>query len=189
MPEASARSRLAASIGNAGAHNGMAFTDLTLARRAGVKGPGAPGWLKENGYGPLPRPNRAVRHSSGLIVAMLGETEALLLDRPGTTDLWSFGTGAAFASGVYPVPRAEGTFWIAISGERVADMFASVCGVDLRSKSFSDLSVAQTIVARSSAIIVRDGELGNPTFHVVGDISLGSYLVRQLLNAAAILDL
>jgi sarcosine oxidase subunit gamma len=115
---------------------------------------------------------------------MLAESEALLLDAAGTATLWSFGSGAAISPGVYPVPRAEGTFWVAISGRGAPDMFACVCGVDLRPGSFRDLQVAQTVIAKSSAIIIRDDAFADPTFHVLGDISLGPYLVRQLLTAA-----
>ena len=61
---------------------------------------------------------------------------------------------------------------------------AHVCGVDLRQRSFADLQVAQTMVARSSAIIIRDDAIGAGGFHVLGDISLGPYLALQLRNAA-----
>ena len=98
--------------------------------------------------------------------------------------MWSFGSGAALAPGAYPVPRAEGTFWITIAGESAPDMFACVCAVDLRRKSFGDLQVAQTMIAKASAVIVRDDAVGSSAFHVLGDISLGPYLVRQLLTAA-----
>ena len=63
-------------------------------------------------------------------------------------------------------------------------MFACVCGVDLRPKSFADLQVAQTMVAKASAIIIRDDSLGACGFHMLGDISLGPYLLQQLVFAA-----
>lgn len=163
---------------------GLVFEDRTLAARAGVKGPGARAFLDDRGFDPLPSPNRAIRTSSGAVVAMLGESEALILDPAGKTTLWGFETGAALAPGAYPVPRGEGTFWITVAGEGTSAMFATVCGVDLRPKAFADLQIAQTVVARSSAIIIRDDDLGPEGYHVLGDISLGSYLVRQLLAAA-----
>ena len=96
MANTLARSPLAAILPGGSTAGGLAFTDLTLARRAGVKGPAARAWLDATGYGPLPAPNLAARRASdGLLVAMLGESEALLLDRAGTAPLWSFGSGAA----------------------------------------------------------------------------------------------
>lgn len=159
---------------------GLVWTDLTLAPRAGVKGQGARAWLEAKGYGPLPLPNRAARHAAGPMVVMLGESEALLLDAGSSAPLWSFGTGAALAPRVYPMPRAEGTFWTAVSGAGAADMFASLCGVDLRAKSFGDLQVAQTMIAKTNAIVIRDDAVG---FHLLGDISTATYLARQLLAA------
>jgi sarcosine oxidase subunit gamma len=178
------RSSLAALIPGRSDAGGVTFTDLSLKRRAGVKGPKARQWLESMGFGPLPPPNFAVRRASGALVVMLGENEALLLDAANKATMWSFGSGAAISPGVYPVPRREGTFWLAISGRSAADMFACVCGVDLRPSSFRDLRVAQTIVAKASAIIIRDGGFGDPGFHLLGDISFGPYLVTQLLAAA-----
>ena len=175
------RSPVAALLSDAAIPGGLAFTDLTLAARAGVKGPGARAWLEGQGYGPPLRPNSAIRDTSGILIAMLGETEALVLRTGDTPPLWSFGSGAALAPGAYPVPRGEGTFWITISGPAAPEMFASVCSVDLRPGSFANLQVAQTIVAKTSAIIIRDDPVG---FHLLGDMSLGPYLVRQLRRAA-----
>ena len=178
------RSPIATLLADGPMSGGLAFTDLTLAARAGVKGPGARAWLEAQGYGPLPRPNAAMWGASGVLVAMLGETEALLLRTGDTPPLWSFGSGAALAPGAYPVPRGEGTFWIAISGPATPEIFACVCGVDLRPKSFANLQVAQTMVAKASAIVIRDDAVGACRFHLLGDMSLGPYLVRQLRRAA-----
>ena len=128
--------------------NGLVFEDRTLAPRAGVKGPGARDFLVGRGFGPLPPPNQAIRSSSGAVVAMLGASEALVLDPGATTPLWSFGTGAPLAPGAYPVPRGEGTFWVTIAGAGTSAMFAMVCGVDLRPQVFPDLRIAQTIIAK-----------------------------------------
>ena len=185
MAEPLSRSPLASFLPGGSTAGGLAFADLTLAPRAGIKGPSARSWLEGAGYGSLPPPNFALRRGAGLLLlAMLGESEALLLDRTGGTPLWSFGSGAALAPGAYPVPRAEGAFWITVAGGRAPDMFATVCAIDLRPKSFKDLQVAQTMIAKSSAIIIRDDGAGESAFHVLGDISLGPYLVQQLLAAA-----
>lgn len=183
MALAHRRSPLAALLPDAATPNGLVFRDRTLAPRAGIKGPGTRNWLVAQGYRSPPPANQAVRLPSGLIVAMLGENEALILDPDGTAPLWSFSTGAPLAPGVYPTPRAEGTFWVTVAGAAAPAMFAMLCGVDLRRKAFPDLRVAQTTVAKVSAIIVRDDTAGE-AFHLLGDLSLASYLVRQLVAAA-----
>jgi hypothetical protein len=40
------------------------------------------------------------------------------------------------------------------------------------------------MVAKASAIIIRDDALGACGFHVLGDMPLGPYLVRRLRRAA-----
>jgi sarcosine oxidase subunit gamma len=177
------RSPLATFLPDSSMRGGLAFRDRTLAPRAGVKGPNTRNWLVAQGYRFPPPANVAVRLPSGLIIAMLGENEGLILDPDGTTPLWPFATGAALAPGVYPAPRGEGTFWITITGEAAPAMLALVCGVDLRRKAFPDLRVAQTMIAKASAIVIRD-DIAGEAFHVLGDISLASYLVRQLVVAA-----
>ncbi|MCP4382456.1 MAG: hypothetical protein GY798_13745 [Hyphomicrobiales bacterium] len=178
------RSAIATLLPVATTRRGLVFEDRTLAPRAGIRGPGARGFLIGLGFDPLPPPNQAIRSSSGTVVAMLGASEALLLDLSATASLWSFGTGAPLAPGAYPVPRWEGTFWVTVKGTGSSAMFAMICGVDLRPQAFADLAVAQTIVAKSSAIVIRDDDVGEEGFHILGDISLGSYLMRQLLDAA-----
>jgi len=178
------RSPLATLLPGPTTRSGLVFEDRTLAPRAGIKGPGARDFLVGRGFNPLPPPNQAIRSSSGTVVAMLAASEALVLDLAATTSLWSFGTGAPLAPGAYPVPRREGTFWVTVTGTGTFEMFAMVCGVDLRPQAFADLRVAQTIVAKSSAIVIRDEDVGEEGFHILGDISLGSYLVRQFLEAA-----
>ncbi len=180
------RSPLATLLPGGAIHGGLVFEDRTLSPRAGVKGPGARDFLVGRGFGPLPPPNQAIRSPSGAVVAMLGASEALILDPGATTALWSFDTGAPLAPGAYPVPRGEGTFWVTVAGESAPAMFAMVCGVDLRPQVFPDLQVAQTIIAKASAIVIRDTSIADDGFHVLGDISLAGYLVRQLLDRGCV---
>ena len=48
----------------------------------------------------------------------------------------------------YPVPRADSHCWFALSGLHAAEMFAKICGVDLRAHRFAEGAIAQTSVAR-----------------------------------------
>jgi sarcosine oxidase subunit gamma len=74
--------------------------------------------------------------------------------------------------------------WFAVAGDPSAELFAKVCGVDLQSKRFADHSVAQTIVARVSAILIRDDLAGVLRYHLLVDRTMASY-VREVLDDAA----
>ena len=78
--------------------------------------------------------------------------------------------GATTAAGVWPVPRRDASFWFIGDAARIAPaMFAKICGVDLRPKSFANHAIAQTSVARTNAIVIRD-DLGDVlAFHLLGD--------------------
>ena len=64
-------------------------------------------------------------------------------------------------------------------------MFAKLCGVDLRVDHFPDLAIAQTSVARSNAIVIRDDLGATPTFHLLGDSASAAYMWDVLLDAMA----
>ena len=50
-----------------------------------------------------------------------------------------------------------------------ADMFAKLCGVDLSPNRFAEGQVAQTSVARLSAIVIRSDTAGALAFHLLAD--------------------
>jgi len=70
----------------------------------------------------------------------------------GLDEDWSFETAGL----CFPVPRRDASFWFALTGREAAAMLAKLCGVGLRPKRFADRSVAQTSVARMSAIVIRN---------------------------------
>ena len=83
----------------------------------------------------------------------------------------------------FPVPRRDASFWFNITGEMATAMFAKICGVDLRPKSFANHMIAQTSVARSNAIIIRDDLGAVPAFHMLGDSASAGYMWMCLLDA------
>ena len=71
----------------------------------------------------------------------------------------------------------------------MAATLAKVCAVDLRPAYFDNLRVAQTSVARLSAIVIRD-DLGDiPTIHMLADSASAGYLWECLLDAGAEYDM
>jgi sarcosine oxidase subunit gamma len=89
------------------------------------------------------------------------------------------------ADGCYVVPRADSHAWFLVTGNEAAAMFAKICGVDLRPHRFADLAIAQTSVARLSAIVIRADVAGTPGYHLLADSASAEFLYDVLLDAMA----
>jgi sarcosine oxidase subunit gamma len=62
-------------------------------------------------------------------------------------------------------------------------MFSKVCGVDLRPHKFANKAVAQTSVAKASAIVVRHDLGTTHCFYVLTDVSAAEFLWDCLIDA------
>ena len=95
---------------------------------------------------------------------------------------WSIDT-AGFC---FQVPRRDSHAWIHLSGPKTPSLFAKICGVDLSPGAFPDLAIAQTSVARLSAIVIRDDRgAPEPQFHLLADSASAIYLWDCLEDAMA----
>lgn len=166
----------------------LAFIDLSVLTRMGLKGPGAPDWLLSKGVSPPPEPNRSVLMDGHGLLARLSAEEHLLLAPARGDDRALAGLEVACASeqptGVYLLPRRDSHAWLRIVGRDAGAMFAKLCGVDLRPDAFAPLCVAQTQVARISAIIIRQDCGALPGFHLLFDSASSAYLWDCLIDAA-----
>lgn len=174
----------------------MGIADLSVLPRTGFKGAGTVEWLTAQGLSIGPDINRAYVQASGELAARLAPTEVFLLDGvDGIGELirrldaaWSWGSGNPRTLIGYPMPRSESHAWFLVVGEQAPAMFAKVCGVDLRRHRFAVGSIAQTSLAKMSAIIIR-ADLGvAPAFHVLADSASAEYLWGCLLDAMAEFD-
>lgn len=164
--------------------NGVEIRDMTLLPRAGVKGAGTAEFLTSLGLTAGENVNKAYRQENGGLVARLAPSEILWLGPlpgkgPYLPEQGPFptpSTAGTYAPGAYNVPRADGNYWFNVQGAGIEEGFARACSIDLRPKNFADLDVAQTQFAKTSAIIIRDDENGKPSYHLLGDISLASYI-------------
>jgi sarcosine oxidase subunit gamma len=174
----------------------MGLSDLSPLARVGFKGAGTVEWLAGQGIRVPDEPNRAVRQDNGVLVARLAAAELLLLgDLAGDPAPIEKLEPAWRAAGVppesprgYPLPRRHTHFWFLITGARAAEMFAKICGVDLRPGKFEAGCIAQTSIARMNAAIVRDDQGGVLAYHLLGDSASGAYLWDCLLDAMAEFD-
>ena len=171
----------------------LALCDLSGLPRTGVKGPGVGQWLSDQGFSVPSEPNRSMRQDDGSLLAMLADNEALILGDVSLASrsvdrLTTIVHEAASTEGSPPgflVPRQHSHAWFRISGHEMAATFAKICAVDLRTVSFADLQVAQTSVARLSAIVIRDDLADLPAAHLLADSASAVYLWECLQDAGA----
>jgi sarcosine oxidase subunit gamma len=164
----------------------LALVDLSPLPRLGFKGPQALPWLREQGAAVPDRNNSARLQPDGALVARLGDTEALVLPDLALRDplLPRLGT-AGLSAGCYRVPRRDSHAWFILCGDRAVPCLGKLCGLDLRAHATADLDVAQTLVARISAIVVRQNQADVPAFHLLADSASALYLWDALTDAMA----
>ena len=81
------------------------------------------------------------------------------------------------------MPRQDGFCWFVLSGKHAASCLAKLCAVDLRPHRFPIGSIAQTSVARLSAVVARD-DLGDVlAFHLFSDSASATYWWDCLVDA------
>jgi len=176
--------------------NRLGLADLSPLPRAGFKGAGTAGWLATQGLEVPAESNRAARQPGGELAARLAPGEILILGDldgqgglPGRLETaWTDAPLPPESPRGFPVPRRDSHAWFLVSGGQSPAMFAKLCGVDLRPAKFPDLSIAQTSVARLSAIVIRDDRSGTFAYHLLADSASAAYLWDCLIDAMAEFD-
>lgn len=159
--------------------------DLSLVPRAGVRGVNAEQYLNKMGF-PVPAsPNQAAMTSQGEWVLRLSQKEFWLLSHPLKNVCDRLAGYSLPDSGCYPLYCQDSHTWFAMTGQHCADIFAKVCGVDLRAASFPIGAIAQTSVARVNAIILHHVIGGEQVFSIMSDSASANYLWGALTDAMA----
>jgi sarcosine oxidase subunit gamma len=174
----------------------MALADLSVLPHGGLKGRGTVEWLTAQGLTIGADSNKAYRQSGGELAARLAATEIFLLDSLAGTgslinrlaDAWQWAPSAPRPQQGYPTPRQDSHAWFMVTGEKSAEMFAKICGVDLRPRHCPVGTIAQTSIAKMSGIIVR-ADLGQTlAYHLLADIASADYLWACVEDAIAEYD-
>ena len=174
----------------------LGVADLSPLPRTGFKGQGAAEWLADQGVEVPGKSNEAVEQTDGALAARLSPTEVLLLsDLGGKSNLaprlhsdWHKADLPPASARGFPMPRQDSHAWFAVTGEQGAAMFAKLCAVDLRPHKFANGCVAQTSVARLSAIIIRH-DLGDVlAYYALSDSAAAEYFWDCLVDAMAEFD-
>ncbi len=168
--------------GQGGLPGRLALIDLSPLPRGGFKGREAMQWLATRGLAAPDTNNRARTVDGGTLIARLADTEALLLCdplAPRTPALPDPEPGTR----CYPVPRRDSHCWFMLTGRFAEPCLRKLCGVDLRPTRFPDLAVAQTSLARLSAILIRQDRGDTPAYHLLADSASALYFWDVLIDA------
>ncbi|WFU06765.1 hypothetical protein QA648_33790 (plasmid) [Rhizobium sp. CB3171] len=172
---------------------GVIIHDFSGFGRTGFKGAGATEWLTAKVRILPDRPNRAVASDDSTLIARLGKEEYLILDQKVAgsefcSDLevaWNADSAQGATRIGYPLPRADSHSWLYLKGNSVAPMMSKICGVDLRDGKFEPGEVAQTVVARIGAVLIRQTHEGSYGLHMLTDFASADYLWDVLEDACA----
>jgi sarcosine oxidase subunit gamma len=174
----------------------MGLADLSVLPHGGFKGRGTVEWLTAQGLTIGADSNKAYVQAGGELAARLAPTEIFLLDSlQGTGQLisklntaWQWAPSAPRPQQGYPMPRQDSHAWFMATGEKTAEMFAKICGVDLRPRHCPVGTIAQTSVAKMNAIVIR-ADLGSTlAYHLLADIASAEYLWTCVEDAIAEYD-
>ncbi len=166
----------------------LGIADLSPLPRIGFKGRETIQAMKSRGVTVEAVPNRAFPQPDGSLCLVLAASEVFLIaplsgDGAALTQLeasWSLDDGER----TYPLLRAHSHARFLVTGNKSPEMFAKICGIDLRREKFANNSIAQTSVAKLSAIVVRS-DIGSVTaFHVLVDSASALYFFECLMDAA-----
>ncbi len=176
---------------------GCGLADLSPLPRFGIKGRGGPEWLAGQGVAIPETVNTALRQEDGSLAARLSPSEILVLgDLRGGERCGALYTSWArarmddpSAARGYALRRDDSHAWFRLTGANAPEVFAKLCAVDLRPHRFPALSVAQTSVARSSAIVIREDLAADVVgYHLLIDSASARYLWDCLIDAMAEFD-
>ncbi len=174
----------------------MGLADLSVLPHGGFKGRGTVEWLTAQGLAIGADSNKAYAQSGGELAARLAPTEIFLLDSlQGTGHLigklnatWQWSPSGPRPQQGYPMPRQDSHAWFMATGEKSAEMFSKICGVDLRPRHCPVGTIAQTSVAKMNAIVIRADLGGTLAYHLLADIASAEYLWTCMEDAVAEYD-
>jgi len=165
-----------------GGNEALVLSDFSLARRAGVRGPGAREWLTSRGLPGDIAANRISGGSDQRWVMALSQREFWLL-QPDTAASSQQPNSVALAAGAWPLYCQHSHAWLMLSGESKATMMAKLCGVDLSDGAFPLGQVAQTQMAHVSVVIAHHDYQNEAVFSLFVDQSLAEYAAGALTDA------
>lgn len=161
----------------------LALLDLSPLPRFGLKGVSMQAWLDDRGFTVGEVSNRAYPQNDGSLVARLSPAELLFLCDPEHPLMSADHDYLRPGRDCYMIRRQDSHFWFAITGEKAPSMLAKLCGVNFDPQAFDHHRLAQTQVARISAIVVRSDIGGILCYYLLGDNSYHAYMKGCIRDA------
>jgi sarcosine oxidase subunit gamma len=170
----------------------LSLVDLSGLPRIGFKGRGTIPAMQARGLSLEGQANRVFRQADGSLVLVLAPSEVIILADPtgqnaaqhaGTFQGWLDTFRLEDTERTYPLLRRDSHAWFALVGPDAWKLLAKVCAIDFRPKSFADLTIAQTSLAKTTAIIARADRLSTVVHHILVDTGQARYLWSCLVDA------
>ena len=153
--------------------------------RAGLKGPRAAEWLREQDIALPPAPNSWTEVGSAgdgaLLVARLGASEFFLEGGAvdgGETVLRIAAALETAAAGIYPVLREDAAFVLA--GDGSLDVLAQVCNVNFGALDCAARPVIMTLMIGVAVLIVPQPAAAGGQHRIWCDPTFGAYLEESV---------
>lgn len=161
--------------------------DGTVFSRVGFRGKGVEAFLVAQGLTVPIRPNQSVLSESGAVILRLSNTEFWIVDADNTQHqlIAALELASQNVSDVYRLYCQHSHSAFLIKGTDTSTMFAKICGVDLRDNTFAVASIAQTSVARTNTIVVRQVIKDEEVFMLFSDLASSQYLWDAIADACA----
>lgn len=169
----------------------LGLCDLSPLPRTGFKGSGAAEWLATQGVAVPAAVNSATKVVDGALIARIGANDLMVLsDLAGQSTLparlveaWTSESMPPATPRGFPVPRQDGFCWLAVTGKHADAMLAKLCSVDLRPHKFQMGAIAQTSVARLSAVVIRNDRNATLAYYLFADSASAEYWWDCLVDA------
>jgi len=158
----------------------LVLLDFSSLPRFGLKGASLQSWLEQHGYIVGDASNRAYHQHDGSLAARLSPRELLFLCDPARPDLSTDHDYLSPRFECYTVRRLDSHYWYALNGRSGDCLLAHLCGVDFNPDTFDNGQLAQTRVAGTGAIVIRNDDGDSLRYHLLGDRSYAVYMWKCL---------
>lgn len=157
----------------------LGIADASAFTRVGLKGPGAPDWLRSQGIAVPPNANQWMPLGTNGLIARLGRTEFLIEDQTLTPTIVSLRQSLRERiDSVYPVPRSDCA--LCLVGNRVNELFVQTCNVDFAAQRASDQVVTLTQMIGVSVTVLH--EASHHRWRIWCDGTFGPYFWETLVE-------
>jgi heterotetrameric sarcosine oxidase gamma subunit len=90
-------------------------------------------------------------------------------------------TAVSFPRLITVTDYSHGRFCFQLSGPGSADLFSQLCGLDFHDNQFPNLTIKASSVAKTTQLILRHDQNNQPTYSLIGDRSLATYMWQTLI--------